>query len=472
MNLGKTKGFNLNSLYGELITIESFLSPGIPSITVIGLGDKYIQESKERIKSVLKYLKYNIHKKLIINLSPAYSPKIGIGFDLSMLFSVWNCLDKDLFNNINLNNYLFYGEINLNSEVIYTKGALCAALFAENNDLIFVCSKYNEKEIQILPNLKYILLDKVNEFFSQSLLKVNNIYDPPKVQRKSLDHIYGQTIGKKALFLACAGGHHLIFIGAKGTGKTLLCESLENLLPNLTQNQALKVTSIYSYLGPTNIIHRPPWRNIHKTISMNGLFGGGSPLIPGEISLAHEGVLFIDEIGEFAPSLLDTLRIPLEKQQISLSRVKQKITFPANFQLIASMNPCKCGKLLTNKCKCNNLNYLHKLSEPLRDRIDIQVVIGESFSNNIELPWDDLERIHQLQYNRQGCKNSIVPIEKIKQNLSPELLKKLLDITNKYQFSFRGMDKILRISQTLADIDNCSININHILEAVSFRIKF
>lgn len=461
--------------------VECHFLPGIPSFTIVGLGDKTIAESRERIKSALFSSGFQVpNAKIIINLSPASRYKEGSHYDLPIALSILMSIGELSYDL--LQNSIVMGELGLNGQILPVNGVLPSVIFSRNHHYNFVGSPLNQQEM-ILPIDYTVGIDVLSLVEN---LKTRSRFFPEKIEEPIisypditlLDSIYGQKIGKRAVLIAAAGRHNLMFIGEKGVGKSLLSRSVLDLLPDLSEKESLETTSIHSiagYLNDHKLVTKPPFRSPHSSCSLISLIGGGSIPKPGEISLAHNGILFLDELPEFFPQVIDSLRTPIEERQICISRAKYKIVYPANFQLIVSMNPCKCGNLFTGNCKCNNKNYMYKVSAPIQDRIDLKVVLDKvDFSQapdknpNVK---EVVKRVLDIQIKRFGNYNAKVPVKILEEEggFSLQSLDFLKKICSQKQLSGRAYAKALGVARTIADLDEKDVVENeHINEAIFF----
>ncbi len=492
-------------LDGVLITVEIDIpSHGFPGFTIVGLPDKSVDEAKERVRSAIVNSGFKMPEtRITVNLAPADIKKVGSGFDLPIALGI--LVASKIVNPEILKSSLFIGELSLEGELRKIPGAIALTLLAKEKGLenIFLpqensveASLIERVKVYSIKNLKELVLflNKEIEIFPAKVQKPENL---KKTDYQILfEHIKGQITAKRACEIAAAGFHNLMFKGPPGTGKTLLSKAFASILPPMEKEEILEVTKIYSVAGLLKdefIINIRPFRVIHHTISRIGLVGGGSNPTPGEISLAHRGVLFLDEIAEFPRGVLEALRQPMEDGKITVSRAQGTLTFPSRFLLIAAMNPCPCGYLGHPKksCRCNPgaiLKYKKRISGPLIDRIDLYVDVP---------PVDDLDLISDLPTET----SEIIRNRVIKAREKQKLRFKDLDIfTNsemtsaqikiyckltddasillkqaisKLSLSARSYFKTIKIAQTIADLkDEKTISSSSIAEALQFRSNF
>lgn len=462
---------------------------------IIGLADNIVKESKERVTSALKSYGIILPKKIIINLAPADIPKEGSCLDLAIAMSL--IASKGIIPQEKLYDISFHGELSLDGEINPIRGTVALVIEAKKHNIktvIVPVKNYNEakliKNINIVPVRN---LEDVIKYIRQG--EVINIDDTLKNEALksdflSIDDVWGQEQAKKALIISAVGGHNLLMIGSPGCGKSMLAKRMPSILPRLVEKEILETVKIHSIANQSikNIIlGEPPFRSPHHNISEAGLIGGGSNPTPGEISLAHNGVLFLDEFPEFRRAALEALRAPMENHFVNISRSKVKVWMPANFQLLAAMNPCPCGFLLSKiqKCNCTNsqiLNYLNKLSGPIIDRIDLHVEMQEVELSNIKnlknqkKSYGDIKskitEIKNLQLERQKKLNSSLTGEELlsSKHISEKTAHFLEDISQKLKISARSYVKILKVARTIADLENEPLILEtHLASALEFR---
>lgn len=494
----------LVGMNAKIIEVEVDIARGERKISIIGLPDKAIQESKDRLISAFRNSQIELgpgHK--VINLAPADIPKTGPSYDLPMAVALLTATKQ--IRSLPPST-LFIGELSLNGETRPVKGMLAILDSIKNQGYkrIFI-PESNSKESQLIDGIDIFpigsLRDIVTHFNNKKIKPIP--FSPLKYKTNSnytfdMLHVKGQKAAKRALTIAAAGGHNILLSGVPGSGKTYLSKVLPSIMPSLSFQESLEITKLYSIAGKINddspFILKRPFRSPHHTSSQVSLVGGGTIPKPGEISLAHRGVLFLDEFTEFNAKTLEVLRQPLEDKVINISRANGSCTFPANFQLIAAMNPCKCGYYgdSNKKCICSpneRILYKKKISGPILDRIDMHVWVPKvqynELSNNsaVESSYQvrqKVEKAREIQRNR--FKDLSSPIycnaemgqAEIKEfikldNNSKKLLKEAID---RYNLSARSYYRMLKVSRTIADLESSeNICAKNIAEALSYRFK-
>jgi magnesium chelatase family protein len=490
--------FAFNGIEAQEIDVQCQLSSGMVNFFVVGLADKAVSESRERIRAVFASLGLSFPaKKVIVNLSPADINKEGSHFDLPIILSVLTAMK--LLPQEQIENYFTMGELSLDGRIVPVSGVLPAAIAASSLGKGFICPKDNaheaawaDSELEILPANH--VLDILNHFKGSVQISKpqfeNHIEEPNYPDFKD---VKGQELAKRAAEVAAAGGHNMLMVGPPGSGKSMIASRIAGIMPPLTSKEILETSMVYSISGSLKegkLVTSRPYRAPHHNASMPALIGGGTKAKPGEISLAHNGILFLDEFPEFPRQVLDSLRQPLETADVTISRVKSHVTYPANFQLIAAMNPCKCGYLDDASRACNKAplcgnDYQMKLSGPLLDRIDIHIEVPaqsplEAFAEKqSETSAQIKQRVllaSEIQKQRfANCNyNTNSEIEGEDLNKFCILNDDAKAIFEKgvvsLKLSMRGHARVLRVARTIADLDNSDIiNKNQMAEALSYR---
>ena len=496
----KVKSQGLYGLNSFDVIVEADISSGLPRFDVVGLPDAAIKESRERVRASIKNcgLTFPI-SRITVNIAPADVKKEGAIYDLPILISILKASGQIKGN---IDNYSFIGELSLNGEIRAANGVLPMVIGAKESgvDAVFVPSQ-NAGEGAVIDGIDVLpasnILEILAHFDGEKLIEpVKNTITDDEIISDSLDFadVKGQEEAKRALEIPAAGGHNVIMIGPPGTGKSMLAKRIGSILPEMTFEEKIETTKIYSVAGelPKNarLISRRPFRSPHHTVSAQGLTGGGSSPKPGEISLAHNGVMFMDEFPEFDRRAKESLRQPLEDSKVTVTRASGTVTYPSNLMLVAAMNPCPCGYLghPTRQCTCTDAarkRYRDKISGPLLDRIDIHIEVqpidydrlsGKEKGESSKSIRERVNRARAVQNKRfEGtdisCNAKMSPRATREYCILSEDAEKMLK--NSFEamgLSARAYDKILRIARTVADLDGSElIELPHIAEAIQYR---
>ncbi len=501
--LSKVKSCGLIGIDGYIIEVETDISSGVPSLDIVGLGDIAVRESKERVRSAIKNSGFEFPtRKITINLAPANMRKEGSSLDLPIALGILAAFEQ--IDNTHLDEYMFLGELSLDGSVKSVNGVLPMAMCANDNGIAsIVLPRQNADEAAVIKGIDVIPINNLSEIVrhingSKKLdihtIDLETIMNETGIFESDFADVKGQANVKRALEVAAAGAHNCIMIGSPGSGKSMIAKRLPGILPCMTFEEAIEVTKIYSISGKlpkkVSLLTTRPFRSPHHTISDISLIGGGRIPKPGEISLAHYGVLFLDEVPEFSKEALEVLRQPLEDGIVTVSRIYSSIKYPANAMLVLAANPCRCGNYLDldKNCTCTPRQvqqYLGKLSGPLLDRLDIHIEVASVKFNELQNSKPEessssirkrVDRARDIQLQRYKGMNIYSNSQ-----LQPSMINKFCKIDDKCRellrnafdklgLSARAHSRILKVSRTIADIDG-SIDIMpaHIAEAIQYR---
>lgn len=483
----------------RLVEVQCAVTAGVPSFALVGLPDKAVSEARERVRAAIAGLSIALpSKRITINLSPADLPKEGSHFDLPIALALLAALDiipKD-----DVEHTLALGELSLDGRLIPVTGALPAAMAAAEEDKTLLCPRACGAEAAWVGATQVLaaasLNDVVRHYTGQSPLtpaEAGEVTASPT--GRDLREVKGQERAKRALEIAAAGRHHLMMVGSPGSGKSMLAARLPGILPPLSAQEALETSMIHSLAGlltEGGISRARPFREPHHTASMAAIVGGGKGAKPGEISLAHNGVLFMDEFPEFSRAVLETLRQPIETGEVVVARANAHIRYPCRFLLVAAANPCKCGYLTDPARACGRApacgdDYLGRISGPLMDRFDLRVEVPPVTFTDLDLPasGDSSATVAarvQAARARQIARFSDHPRVRVNADMEGHLLdevaapdaegRALLNrVAERFGLSARGYHRVMRVARTIADLDGASgVRLPHIAEAVSFRL--
>lgn len=496
----KVSSIGLFGLNSYLVDVEADVSRGLPAFDVVGLPDASVKEARERVRSAIKNCGFKFpNAHITINLAPADLKKAGSHYDLPITLAILIASGQL---RLNLDGKIFIGELSLDGRIRPVDGALVMAITAndEGFDEMFLPSE-NATEVSVIDGINTYGITSLK----QLLWHLNDIEKLQSTKKpdfiiETFDEVLdfcdvrGQSVAKKAVEVAAAGGHNLLMIGTPGSGKSMIAKRIPTILPDMTFAESLETTKIYSVAGILDnkcpLIRQRPFRAPHHSISTYGLTGGGTIPHPGEISLAHNGVLFLDELPEFGRTTMESLRQPLEDGTVTISRVAGSLTYPSSIMLVAAMNPCPCGYFghPTHSCTCNTATvrkYLNKVSGPLLDRMDLHIEVQpvdfdslscehkEETSYEIKQRVDKARLLQQKRYEGTGitCNARLTP-SMLKQycKLDKEASELLKSFFDKLGMSARAYDRILKVARTIADLDEKEIiEMIHIAQAIQFR---
>ncbi len=496
----RLRGIGLFGIDSYMIEIEADVSGGLPSFDIVGLPDAAVKESRDRVRAAIKNCGYKFPVgRITVNLAPADRKKEGSLYDLPVLLAILNASDQL---KAKLDDFVAIGEVALDGKVRGVNGVLAITITAQQNGIknIFVPAE-NAAEAAVIEGMNVYAVENIKQLLDH----INSTAEIEKTETTSLasqfaesipdfSDVKGQLAAKKALEVAAAGGHNILMIGPPGAGKSMLAKRLPGILPEMTFEESVETTKIHSVAGKISkempFITTRPFRSPHHTVSTAGIAGGGTVPRPGEISLAHNGVLFLDELPEFKREVMEALRQPIEDNVVTISRVSGSLTYPSSIMLVAAMNPCPCGFFghPTKQCICSQnavQKYLNRISGPMLDRLDLHVEVPpvdytalssdvkEESSAEIRERVNKARRIQTERYKGTGITCNA--------RLTPPMLKKycvMTDEASKYLslsferlgLSARAYDRILKVARTIADLEvSEKIDKNHIFSAISFR---
>ena len=503
--VAKTKTFSFSGIDAAPVDVQVKISNGNPLFSIVGLPDKSVGESKERVRGAITSTGLSWpFEKITVNLAPADLQKEGGHFDLAIAIGIM--VEMGVLPQYLIDKYFIMGELSLDGSVNSVAGIISSAITANQMGCGIICPQANGKEAVWAGDVEVIatpdIISLVNHLKGEQILsRPENFQNFQNNKYPDFADVKGQEHAKRAIEIGASGGHNILMIGSPGSGKTMLASRIPSILPDLELMEILEINMIASVSDKINdgkLITSRPFREVHHSCSMPAMVGGGVRAKPGEVSLAHNGVLFLDELAEFPRQVLDSLRQPLENQEITISRANSCATYPANFQLIGAMNPCRCGFLgdAIKECKRAPLcgeEYKNKISGPLLDRIDIVVEVGQfdffaGQENNLksessEVIKQRVSAVRDLQKQRFSQFEELQNISMLNSKIEGKFLDKFCkideDLQNilqnfvvKNRTSIRGITRILRVARTIADMENCEeIGKRHLLEAISYRKK-
>ncbi|MEM9967178.1 MAG: YifB family Mg chelatase-like AAA ATPase [Pseudomonadota bacterium] len=481
------------------VEVQCAVTPGLPAFSIVGLPDKAVSEARDRVRTALNSLAIALpSKRITINLSPADLPKEGSHFDLPLALALLSALDilpKDIIESV-----VALGELSLDGTLVPVIGALPAAMTAAEENRSLLCPAGSGAEAAWVGKTQVIAATSLGEVIAHytgqtplSPAEPGEVTEAPHL--KDLRDVKGQERAKRALEIAAAGRHHVMFVGTPGSGKSMLAARLPSILPPLTAAEALETSMIQSLAGLLNeggISRSRPFREPHHTASMAAIIGGGRQAAPGEVSLAHNGVLFMDEFPEFPRTVLETLRQPLETGHVMIARANAHVRYPCKFMLVAAANPCKCGHLedpsgiCTKGPRCGE-DYLGRISGPLMDRFDLRVDVPPVAYTDLDLPATGetsrtvAQRVTQAR-NFQKTRYASDPGVRVNADVEGDMLAKisspdpaakalLSKAAECFALSARGYHRVIRVARTIADLEGAdTVSRTHVAEAISFRV--
>lgn len=501
--LAKVKSYALDGLDGYAVDVETDINNGIPGYEMVGLASTATKESKERVRSAIRNSGFSYPmQRITVNLAPADVKKEGPCFDLAVAIGLMASSEQLL--NFRYKDFVFVGELSLDGKLRHVNGIMPILISAmQDGEKRFIVPEQNASEASFIEGIEVYALGSlraVADFLNGATaapVKTSSFVNACCLNGYGVDmaDVKGQSAAKRALEIAVSGGHNALMIGPPGAGKTMLAKCVPTIMPDMSFEEAVEITKIHSVSGildsSVGIVTTRPFRTPHHTTTVPSLIGGGSKARPGEVSLAHNGVLFLDEMPEYSRHALETLRQPLEDRKVTVARVLRSVEYPANFMLIASMNPCPCGNYgsKTQTCRCTPMqihNYVSKLSGPLLDRIDLQIEVdnvsydefrsGSAPAESSAVVRERINRVREIQrerFKRDGiCTNAEMNTAQMNRYCAIDsaceaLLKRAFE---KLNLSARGTTRILKVARTIADMaDRENIASAHIAEAIQYR---